>query len=177
MDDVTRQEIRERLEKIRARNNGILTPDAVLKDAKTESSPLHSQFNWNDGEAAHQYRLEQARTLIRTVKVEVVTSSNRVAAPFYIRHPRVETGQQGYGTVAEMKSDKSVAADALSYEFGRAIASLERAVAVAEALGLGHRVSDLLERAREIQSVIPTVNKKNTPHSDRMPQKSVARRA
>lgn len=43
----------------------------VERRARRKSSPLHPCFNWDDTSAAYEFRLMQARTLIRTVKVQV----------------------------------------------------------------------------------------------------------
>ncbi len=57
----------EHLELLRKQCKGELTPEDVLSDAKHDNSPLHSFFEWTDSEAAHQFRLQQARGLIRSV--------------------------------------------------------------------------------------------------------------
>lgn len=49
------------------RANSIITPVAVVERAEPESSPLHSYFEWNDGKAAQEYRIWQARQLISSV--------------------------------------------------------------------------------------------------------------
>jgi len=59
------------LEKIE-RKHGVLTPDLVLREAQKKKSPLRKWFEWDDTEAARQYRLEQARELIRSVVVTFV---------------------------------------------------------------------------------------------------------
>ena len=56
------QVIGKRLEQIS--DEGILTPEQVVEDAEDKKSPLHDLFQWNDGEAAKQYRLSQARNII-----------------------------------------------------------------------------------------------------------------
>ena len=50
--------------------HGHLTPDLVVQAAQYEQSPIHSIFEWDDGKAAHQHRLWQARRLIRSVRIE-----------------------------------------------------------------------------------------------------------
>lgn len=52
-----------------ADESGELTPDLVLEAARDETSPLHSHFEWDDTEAAEQWRKEQARRLIRSVTI------------------------------------------------------------------------------------------------------------
>ncbi len=61
-----------RLEDLRQKFKGELTPADVVNDARSHNSPLHSFFEWNDGEAAQQYRLQQARGLIRAVVAVVL---------------------------------------------------------------------------------------------------------
>lgn len=58
----------ERLQEIKERN-GRLTPHSVIKDASSEKSPIHKCFEWNDGKAAEEYRLWQARKLIGAIIV------------------------------------------------------------------------------------------------------------
>lgn len=57
------------LAEIAEQNNGVLQVDAVIAAARPNDSPLHSKFTWDNTEAAHKWRQEQARALIRvTVK-------------------------------------------------------------------------------------------------------------
>ena len=41
-----------------------LTPKNLLDANRAEDAPLHSCFEWNDGEAAEKYREQQARHII-----------------------------------------------------------------------------------------------------------------
>ncbi len=63
------QAVGDHLEQIRHKRKGILTPQAVVKDAKRKRSPLHSCFEWDDTDAAVKYREDQARYLLRNVVV------------------------------------------------------------------------------------------------------------
>ncbi len=55
----------QELEQIREKGDGILKSETVVKYAENPDTALHSCFTWDDGEAAHQYRLYQARQVIR----------------------------------------------------------------------------------------------------------------
>lgn len=60
----------EALEKVRRSNpNGLLLPEEVVESARSPRSPLHDRFTWEDTEAAHQWRLHEARMLIRVLVV------------------------------------------------------------------------------------------------------------
>lgn len=60
-------------------NDGALSPAIVLEKAEDKSSALHSKFEWNQGAAAHAYRLMQAAGLIRACRVRVVISPHEAA--------------------------------------------------------------------------------------------------
>lgn len=66
--------IAQELESVRKRRGGVLRPADVVDFAKDASTALHKCFEWDDEKAGHEYRLEQARRLIRCV-VEVVKES------------------------------------------------------------------------------------------------------
>lgn len=45
--------------------DGKITPHALVEAARTESQPLHNHFTWDNLVAAEQYRLLEARRLLR----------------------------------------------------------------------------------------------------------------
>jgi hypothetical protein len=63
------QVIGEALEAIRLEHAGELHPQAVVEGARPPESPLHRYFEWNDKKAADAYRVDQARALIRSIRV------------------------------------------------------------------------------------------------------------
>lgn len=138
--------IADRLARIAKHNGGILTPDAVLEDAKSEASPLHEQFTWDDTEAAHQWRLEQARTLIRSVKVEIQTETKTVSTVRYVRSPEATGRQQGYADVTKLRTREDLAREALRRELAAARALFDRCESLADAFGLRPDVQDLQQR-------------------------------
>ena len=64
------QRIGEALARIAAQNGGNLSPHDVVEAARADRHPLHRHFEWDDAKAAEAYRLDQARHLIRIVRVE-----------------------------------------------------------------------------------------------------------
>lgn len=59
------------LEKIQAANPGEKGyPQRVVEAARNPRSPLHKHFTWDDAEAAEAYRREEARTIIRSIRIE-----------------------------------------------------------------------------------------------------------
>lgn len=72
------KEVGGRLEFLRKKFKGELTPKDVVDDARSKRSPLHTFFEWDDSAAAEAYRLSQARGLIRSV-VAIYTSNDKPA--------------------------------------------------------------------------------------------------
>lgn len=67
----------EELERIRTVNNGRLAQETVVEEARDKKSPLHPAFEWNDKQAAHQYRLSQAGYVIRMLSVSYVEGDKK----------------------------------------------------------------------------------------------------
>jgi len=65
------QVVGEELESIRQKGGGRLIPKAVVDDARPATSPLHPAFEWDDSVAGEEYRIHQARQIIRAVHVVV----------------------------------------------------------------------------------------------------------
>lgn len=72
LDQDKAQGVGEHVQHLIDANGGAVQPADVLLDAKAKGSPLHSFFNWDDSAAATAYRLEQARHLLRSIKVTFV---------------------------------------------------------------------------------------------------------
>lgn len=95
----------QELKRIAKRNGGIINPPDVVAAARSPKSPLHSKFTWDDTEAAEQYRLWQARQLIRVVVTLV---------PQTEKHERVwvslttDRGQSGYRALVDVLSDQDM---------------------------------------------------------------------
>lgn len=51
------------------KEQGELTPQAVVDESEPEAAPLHPYFEWDNDTAANEYRLSQSRKLIRAVIV------------------------------------------------------------------------------------------------------------
>lgn len=109
----------EHLELLRKRFKGELTPEDVLEDAKNDNSPLHSFFEWDDGDAAHQHRLQQARGLIRSV-VAIYTRTDEPAVKHRAYVHIAEHGTPHYREASHAMSQKKTRDQVLN----RALAEL-----------------------------------------------------
>jgi len=60
--------------------NQELSPEAVLKEAQRDTSPLHRFFEWGDAEAANLYRRGQALYYMRNIRVQFVEGEEPIKA-------------------------------------------------------------------------------------------------
>jgi hypothetical protein len=98
---------------------GHITPGLVLDAARSEDSPLHDYFRWDDKEAGELFRLTQARFLIRTVKLEIVRSGGKgkeiafETTRAYVSPP-ICRGSESYVPLALAMDDEDLRADLLA---------------------------------------------------------------
>lgn len=64
-----KDEVNAEIARLHAVNDG-LRPSEVVDAAKAKDSPLHDSFEWDNRKAGHEYRLIQARHLIRVAVIE-----------------------------------------------------------------------------------------------------------
>lgn len=87
-DPAAARAVGDHLEMLRQKFKGELTPKDVLDDARHDNSPLHPFFEWSDSEAAEQYRLQQARGLIKSVVAVYVSETKpAVRAKMFVHVP------------------------------------------------------------------------------------------
>ena len=61
----------EALLAIAKRDGGVITPAAVIAEARDKKSVLHKAFTWDDTKAAEKWRVYEAQQLIRRCTVTV----------------------------------------------------------------------------------------------------------
>jgi len=132
--------------------NGRLTPDMILHDARRPDSPLHHLFEWDNERAAAEWRLEQARSVIRTVEYRITRNSVTLTAPRYVPDPTKTGRRQGYLAMDAIAEDAAMTVQAVIAELNRALGSVKRAARIAAALDYAPEVSGLvgvIERIRD----------------------------
>ena len=102
----------QELHRIAKENNGLLSAEAVVEVASNPKSILHSRFEWDDDDAAHEYRLWQARQLI-SVAVEVLPGTNQSVQTF-VSLSTDRKGGKGYRTTVSVMSDADMRAQLLN---------------------------------------------------------------
>ena len=132
------------LEQIRQEHGGLLRPEDVVAFARNKRTALHSEFEWDDASASAEYRLEQARRVIR-VAVTVLPSPHSDQEPVRAYVPvvsdRVQPGG-GYRSFVEAMTDDDM-----------------RAELVNEAIGEAKRWRRKYERLRELAPIFRAIDK------------------
>lgn len=67
--------------------HGGLRPSEVVAAAAPVDSPLHGEFEWDDEKAGHEFRLWQARHLIRVAVIETTVDDGTVVADRFVHVP------------------------------------------------------------------------------------------
>ena len=76
------QQSGEELQRIRDKYGRVET-EIVIDEARSEDSPIHEHFVWDEQEASHLYRKQQARNMINAVRV-VSEEGNVSPVPVFV---------------------------------------------------------------------------------------------
>jgi hypothetical protein len=98
---------RKLLEKMARRNGGVLMIDDVIMEAADASSILHSHFEWDDTEAAINYRRDQARTLIQRCRITILADEPTHVRAF-VSLPTDRSTGGGYRLMVDVMTDDSM---------------------------------------------------------------------
>ena len=137
---------------------GDLTAPRVVEEARAESSPLHAHFDWDDTTAAHKHRLEQARTLIRRVRLEVTVHEHVFRVPAYVHDPSRDK-EGGYLATPKLANDRDMALRVLRQEVARVRGCLDRARKVAAAVGMAPTLEAMLSALDDAEAEVEELAK------------------
>ena len=88
----------QELERLQEKHNG-LTAAVVVSVAQNADSPLHSAFEWDDSVAAHEYRVTQARYILRSIVIKQVDKEEKQTRAFIVVRETEEKGSIYLDTV------------------------------------------------------------------------------
>ena len=95
------------LQHISKSHGGMLKAEHVVNFAKKKTTHLHAQFEWDNGEAARQYRLFQARQVIRTSVIVMRETGKKIHAFVSLEDDRAQKGG-GYRPIVDVLSDQDL---------------------------------------------------------------------
>ena len=104
VERILHEQIAEELETVRARSSdGKLRTQDVVEFAKDENTALHGQFEWDDTQAGYNYRLWQARQLIRAAVTVLPSTGETIEAYVSLTPNRHDNG--GYTAMVDILND------------------------------------------------------------------------
>ena len=113
MNENTRDAVQTAMQALYNRNNGEVTASLVLKAATNKRSALHCKFEWDDTKAGNEYRLEQARRLIRVVLIyEDEKPTRLIHVPSIERIESSEGVYKAASVIIQSKTDFQLALEA-----------------------------------------------------------------
>lgn len=127
------------------------TAEQIVGEAKRRASPLHPYFDWNDTEAAHKYRMEQARYYVRHIEVVIVTQAGETSTRGWhhvaIEHELADDDGTAYVSTMTIRKDKYLGEQVIA----QALRELE---------GWRRRYAEYGEVFGEVFTAIPKAKKK-----------------
>lgn len=119
----------EELERIRNASGGKLATQEVVRWAAEPDSPLHACFTWDNEKAAQEFRLEEARSLIRSVVV-VKNDDDKPQPAFW--NVAIATPRPDSDPVVEQYYQSAAVIQESPREFAAALRLMLRELAAAE---------------------------------------------
>jgi len=139
---VKKEIVIKELKKIAKNNNGVLQPEEVVEFARDEKSLLHSLFDWNNSVAGHNWRVHQARMLIR-VSVQYLEGKGQKPFKVFVSLSQDRyKGEGGYRTLESVMSNKQF-----------------RAILLQDALSEMELFRDKFYKLKELSDVFKAMNK------------------
>lgn len=96
--------IKTELELICKKAGGILRPSDVVSYAEDEGTALHECFEWDDEKAGHEYRLWQARKIIKVHVTVLPNTTTPIQAYVSLKTDRTGAGG-GYRPIVDVMNN------------------------------------------------------------------------
>lgn len=90
----------------RLEQQGRLTAAAVVDASRPEDAPLHNEFEWDDSVAAEEYRKEQARHIIRSIRI--VSGENQEPKRIYFNIVQTSPVYKSTATILRSADDTAL---------------------------------------------------------------------
>lgn len=156
------QKVGKELDALAGQNAGKLTPPAVVEYAKDPKTEAHKCFQWDDTAAAFQFRLQQARQLVRSIEVITTDKGESRKEPLVVNV--IVKGDDGadqhYSTPARIRSDLEEQAAARLYALSglsaakRRVEELETILSDTAGAARAKKGSKYIQRAaKEIEKI------------------------
>jgi hypothetical protein len=139
---------------------GEVTPASLVEAARSPNHPLHGEFVWVGDEAVLALALITARSIIRSVRIEIVRGEVRNFTPMYVRSPAREQHEQGYVSLDALRTDRAAALASIEADISR-LENLIRSIQVkAAALDVEEPLDEMLKQSSILRAALGLKRKK-----------------
>ena len=137
------------LERLIDNNDQRLIPEKVVETAQNPMSPLHPLFEWDDAKAAQAHRIEQARHLLRSVQVTIITNKGQeITTRMTVTSERhKQPGKHYYSTTEYALSNEELRAQVLKQALLELAAFRRRYAELSELAQVFHIIQKVTRRA------------------------------
>lgn len=133
------------------KRHGALLPETVVIEAADTAHPLHYSFEWDNTVAGHKYRVEQASSMIRTVKLATVTPSGQCVQVRKYVNLQSEKRTTSYMPMEVVSADEKLKAELQKQYIKDLRAYTNRLMGIIEDEQLQNRAKELFG---EIESIV-----------------------
>lgn len=151
----TEQQRQQELARILERDGGI-RPSVVVEEARPKRAKLHDEFEWNNEKAAEEYRLSQARRLIRVTQIVMPTGERQPlihVRPVQVDGPTaVEQQREGVYKPAAVVASCEVEYEAALDELRGQVRAIEKTIKELERAA-GQKVRPLIKTLSDAMTV------------------------
>ena len=156
--------------------DGHIDPNRVIEAARDPSCIIHDEFDWDIDSAAQKHWVDQAQSLIRFVKLEVIIERQTVIAPYYVPDPLRPPKSRNYLELTIAGRDRAIAQQVLIAELDRIAAAIKRAKEIAAVLGLTDELDTLLGDVHVLRTAAERRREERTAAAAKKRAKKTGRR-
>lgn len=149
--------VQEELEAIREDHDGILRAEDVVEYAKNPETALHKKFTWDDTQAAQQFRLMQARAVIRVNVFTPEPTGLTVRAYVSLMADR-QTPGGGYRSLQEVMASEELRRRLLGQAMKEARAWRDKYKNLSELAGVFGAIDDIAQDVLAPTDTPPALN-------------------
>ena len=113
----------------------------IVEESKNEDSYLHEYFEWDNEKAADKWREEQARLLIKNIKVTVVNETIECSVRAFVHTVTTDCPTRSYVPIQEVINDETAYKDLVS-QIERDYGNFKSKYAIIEELHEGFSAMD-----------------------------------
>lgn len=108
------QQVGETVTRLAKENGGVCPPGALVEASRPEDAPTHKLFTWDDVSAAESWRRQEARQVVKSLRVVTEDTKARPSAFVHVSVVTSDGPREGYRPFYEVVADDDMRQQALA---------------------------------------------------------------